>query len=378
MKMLARLVWKEHDRGRAQFLGGAMVEIDGCRDLDIGTTLLVDEDPPGHFDWEPTDQHWPIRPTAAKVAQVDEDQTVIQLGATFLLLPATSREIKPGDLVWYDDALGVLGVMNLDTPSEAEPIAGADEHVLTFDDFAGYPDLVRRARKRLDVSLKKGKELTALGAQPIRGVLFWGPPGTGKTLLARVIAQTEGAQFHLINGPEIVSKWLGDSEAEVREVFAKARRNIEPTIIFIDEIDSIAPARTDDTHEASKRLVAQLLTELDGFVSDNRTVVIGATNRPEDIDPALLRPGRLGWRVHFPLPDFSDRLALLQQLAKKGRQEHLEEELHNIASSTEGRSGAQLAAIWTEAALLAVAEGRSSLTSEDLTDGLYLVERDSK
>ena len=150
--------------------------------------------------------------------------------------------------------------------------------------------MIARAKELIETQLGNSAQMRAIGAKPIKGVIFTGAPGTGKTHLARIIANVADAQFYLVSGPTIVSKYVGDSEETLRMIFAAAQSD-KRAIIFFDEIDSIASSRETDTNGVGKRLVAQLLTLMDGFESKGNVVVVAATNRIEDVDPALLRPG---------------------------------------------------------------------------------------
>ena len=190
-------------------------------------------------------------------------------------------------------------------------------------------------------------------------------------MLGRIIAARANAVFYEISGPEIFSKWYGQSEEMLRKLFDDAAKQ-ERAIIFFDEIDSVAAQRDEDAPEASKRVVAQLLTLMDGFQPEHNVMVIATTNRPQDIDIALQRPGRFDWVIHFPLPNRSDREAILQVAARNlttvGSLPH-----SYVAERTEGWSAAELTAIWTEAALLAVADDRAVLMTEDYLGGLERV-----
>lgn len=241
----------------------------------------------------------------------------------------------------------------------------------TFADFGGLTSVVNRARELIEVPLKYSSELTKIGARPIKGVLFTGRPGTGKTMLARIIASSTDAAFYEISGPEIFSKWYGQSEEVLRRIFEDAAKQ-DRALIFFDEIDSVAGQRDDETHEASRRVVAQLLTLMDGFTSDNNVLVIAATNRPQDIDIALRRPGRFDWELDFPLPNIHDRFEILTAVSRRltttGALPHTQ-----VSRDTEGWSAAELAAIWSEAALLAVQDRRESIVAEDYIGGFERV-----
>lgn len=190
-------------------------------------------------------------------------------------------------------------------------------------------------------------------------------------MLGRIIANEANAQFYLISGPEVLSKWYGQSEELIRKVFEDAA-NQERAIIFFDELDSLALQRGDNSHEASRRIVGQLLASMDGFTRKANVVVIATTNRPQDIDVALRRPGRFDWEINFYLPSERDREEILVSSARYlGIGEDLPHE--RVAQQTPGWSPAELASIWSEAALLSVADGRDSLLSEDYLGGLERV-----
>ena len=226
----------------------------------------------------------------------------------------------------------------------------------------------------IETQLKNRERLAALGARPVKGIIFTGPPGTGKTHLARVIAYESGASLYLISGPSIVSKWVGDSEQAIRRIFRSAAKK-ESAIIFFDEIDSIAERRTEESHEASRRLVAQLLTELDGFdQSGSNLIVIAATNRIQSVDEALLRPGRFDWEIAFGMPTAEDRLEILQLGAGQMKTEGTLP-LESVAAASDGWSAARLASLWTEAALLAAADGRKAIVDEDVAQAFERVAR---
>ncbi|MCD6195771.1 MAG: AAA family ATPase, partial [Staphylothermus sp.] len=183
-----------------------------------------------------------------------------------------------------------------------------------------------------------------------------GPPGTGKTLLAKAVATESGANFIAVRGPEILSKWVGESEKAIRQIFRRARQ-VAPAVVFFDEIDSIAPARgfRHDTSGVTDRIVNQLLTELDGIEPLRKVVVIAATNRPDILDPALLRPGRFDRLIYVPPPDYKARIEIFKVHTKKMPLAP-DVDLEELARRTEGYTGADIAAVCREAAILALRE----------------------
>ena len=289
--------------------------------------------------------------------------------------PDDQLKLDPGNTVEYDEHAGVTRVIS-ESPIRLRDIGVDDDTLaeymydtasakeLTFDSFGGYEAVIARAKELIETQFERSSELTEIGAQPVKGVIFTGPPGTGKTHLARIIAAVAEASFYLVSGPAIVSKWVGDSEETLRRIFADAAQR-KRAIIFFDEIDSIAARRGSDANGESKRVVAQLLTLLDGFEASRNVIVIAATNRIEDIDEALLRPGRFDWEIEFGLPTAADRRAILG-VRSAGVRTRGPLPLEEIAAATDGWSGAMLAAIWTEAALLAAQDGRRAISDEDL------------
>ena len=227
----------------------------------------------------------------------------------------------------------------------------SEEHVpdVTYEDIGGLTDEVKKIREMVELPLKHPEIFDALGIEPPRGVLLHGPPGTGKTLLAKAVANESEANFILLNGPEIMSKFYGESEKKIRDIFDEAEKNA-PSIIFIDEIDAIAPKREDVQGEVERRVVSQLLTMMDGLKSRGKVVVIGATNRVNSLDPALRRPGRFDREVEISVPDKQGRLSVLKihtrnmPLAKNVN-------LELLAGKTHGFVGADLSALAKEAAM---------------------------
>jgi len=211
---------------------------------------------------------------------------------------------------------------------------------------------MRRLRETIELPFRHPELFRKLGIEPPKGLLLHGPPGTGKTLIAKAVASESGAHFISIAGPEVISKYYGESEQRLREVFEEARENA-PAIIFIDELDSIAPRREDVTGEVERRVVAQLLTMMDGLEERGQVVVIGATNRVDAIDAALRRPGRFDREIEIGVPVESDRFEILK-IHTKGMPLAEEVNLLDIAKQTHGFVGADLAALATEAAIRAM------------------------
>jgi transitional endoplasmic reticulum ATPase len=224
-----------------------------------------------------------------------------------------------------------------------------------WDDIGGLGDVKQQLREAVEWPLKYPEIFEKMGVTPPRGILLYGPPGCGKTLLAKAVATESGANFIAVKGPEILSKWVGESEKAVREIFRRARQ-VAPAVVFFDEIDSIAPARgfRHDTG-VTDRIVNQLLAELDGIQTLKNVVVIGATNRADMIDPALLRPGRFDRIIYVPPPDRKARIEILKVHTRKVPLDK-DVDLQKIADMTEGYSGADLEALVREAVMLALRE----------------------
>jgi transitional endoplasmic reticulum ATPase len=223
---------------------------------------------------------------------------------------------------------------------------------IEWEDIGGLSEVKEELREAVEWPLKHPEYFTNFGIRPPRGLLLFGPPGTGKTLLAKAVANQSEANFILVKGPELLSKWVGESEKAIRQVFRKARTSA-PSIIFFDEIDSLAPKRGRDQSGVTERVVNQLLTELDGLESLNDVVIIGATNRPDMVDPALLRPGRFDRIMFTPSPDEKSRLAIFK-IHTKDMPLAKDVDLKKLAEKTEGYVGADIEAICREAAMLTI------------------------
>jgi transitional endoplasmic reticulum ATPase len=249
------------------------------------------------------------------------------------------------------------GIVHIDENTEVELRAEFEEPRtaradVNYDDVGGIGDTIRQLREMVELPLRYPELFTRLGVDPPRGVLLHGPPGTGKTRLARAVANESDASFFTINGPEIMGSAYGESEKALREVFEQAAK-AAPSIVFIDEIDSIAPKRGEVHGEAEKRLVAQLLTLMDGLQARSNIVVIAATNRPDAIDEALRRPGRFDREIVIGVPDEKGRREILG-IHTRGMPLAPGVDLDELARTTHGFVGADLAALGREAAIEAV------------------------
>ncbi|MDR0488222.1 MAG: AAA family ATPase [Propionibacteriaceae bacterium] len=365
-----------------KYLNGNIGRISNLRnlvDLSPGEVILQSD-----TNWElAPKESWYEATSIAIVRKVLDDLSVlVDHGLNLTSIP--NRACIPvaiNNTIEFTDTEGLIrviseepitsGILNRETNTtefiRKEYLVELEEGGLSFSDFGGYPEVKSRALELIKTQLDHREALDAIGAKPVKGILFTGPPGTGKTHLARIIAHESKADFFLVSGPAIVSKWLGDSEGTLRALFEAATGSESGrAIIFFDEIDSIAENRAGDTHESSRRLVAQLLALMDGFEEAPKgVIVIAATNRADALDPALTRPGRFDWEIEFGMPSLNDRLEILQvgasQVSTIGNLP-----LTEVAALTEGWSAAELSSMWTEAALVAAKDERKAIAGEDL------------
>ncbi|PIO08784.1 ATPase, partial [Candidatus Pacearchaeota archaeon CG10_big_fil_rev_8_21_14_0_10_34_12] len=233
--------------------------------------------------------------------------------------------------------------------SKAVEITEGKIPTINYEDIGGLTEEIKKIREMVEIPLKHPEIFQKLGVSPPKGVLLHGPPGTGKTLLAKAVANESDAHFILLNGPEIMSKFYGESEKKIRTIFEEAEKNA-PSIIFIDEIDAIAPKREDVQGEVERRVVSQLLTMMDGLNSRGKVIVIGASNRVNSIDQALRRPGRFDREIEIGVPDKSGRLQVLK-IHSRGMPLNKDVDLEKIAGITHGFVGADLEALTKEAAM---------------------------
>jgi transitional endoplasmic reticulum ATPase len=251
--------------------------------------------------------------------------------------------------------------------TEGEPIKREDEerelNALGYDDIGGCRKQLAQIRELVELPIRHPGLFKNIGVKPPKGILLYGPPGTGKTLIARAVANETGAFFLCINGPEIMSKLTGESEANLRRAFEEAEKKA-PSIIFIDEIDSIAPKRDKAQGEVDRRIVSQLLTLMDGMKARAQVIVMAATNRPNTIDAALRRPGRFDREVDIGIPDPVGRLEILR-IHTKNMKLAKDVDLEDVAKQTHGYVGADISALCTEAALQCIREKMEFIDIED-------------
>jgi transitional endoplasmic reticulum ATPase len=288
----------------------------------------------------------------AREAAMSALRRAIQSGLIDMNQPAIPPEVLEKIKVTMADFIGAM--------REIIPSALREIHVevpqVRWDDVGGLEEAKQDLREAVEWPLKYPEKFKKFGLRPPRGILLFGPPGTGKTLLAKAVATESGANFIAIRGPEILSKWVGESEKAIREIFKKARM-AAPCVVFFDEVDAIAPARGSRYGDSGvmDRIVNQLLAEMDGIKTLESVVVIAATNRPDILDPALLRPGRLDRLIYVPPPDYRARLEIFRVHARKLKLAD-NVNLEELARRTEGYTGADIAAVVREAAMLALRE----------------------
>ena len=252
---------------------------------------------------------------------------------------------------------------------EGDPVKREDEeeklNEIGYDDIGGCRKQLAQIKEMVELPLRHPQLFKAIGVKPPRGILLYGPPGTGKTLIARAVANETGSFFFLINGPEIMSKLAGESESNLRKAFEEAEKN-SPAIIFIDELDAIAPKREKTHGEVERRIVSQLLTLMDGLKQRSHVIVMAATNRPNSIDAALRRFGRFDREVDIGIPDATGRLEILR-IHTKNMKLHDDVDLEQVANETHGHVGADLAALCSEAALQQIRNKMDLIDLEDET-----------
>ncbi|XP_025408835.1 transitional endoplasmic reticulum ATPase TER94 isoform X2 [Sipha flava] len=286
-----------------------------------------------------------------------DDNFIVRGGMRAVEFKVVETDPSPYCIVAYDTVIHC----------EGDPIKREEEeeasNTVGYDDIGGCRKQLAQIKEMVELPLRHPSLFKAIGVKPPRGILLYGPPGTGKTLIARAVANETGAFFFLINGPEIMSKLAGESESNLRKAFEEADRN-SPSIIFIDELDAIAPKREKTHGEVERRIVSQLLTLMDGLKSSSHVIVMAATNRPNSIDSALRRFGRFDREIDIGIPDATGRLEVLR-IHTKNMKLAEEVDLEQIAAETHGHVGADLASLCSEAALQQIREKMDLIDLED-------------
>lgn len=275
--------------------------------------------------------------------------------------PLVKGDVVPVAMVGYAFNFIVVqvtphGVVRVTKETEvvvkSEPVSESIVRIgeVHYEDIGGLKNEIEKVREMVELPIRYPELFERLGIEPPRGVLMYGPPGTGKTLLAKAVANESDAHFIYISGPELVSKFVGESEERLREIFKEAKEKA-PTIIFMDEIDAIAPKREEATNEVERRMVSQLLTLMDGMGARGNVIVIGATNRPNAIDQALRRPGRFDREIEINVPDRNSRKEILQ-IHSRNMPLLKDVKIDELAALTHGYTGADIAALAREAAMV--------------------------
>ena len=344
-------------RGGPEDANKGIIRIDGSTRRNAGTGID-----------ERVDIKKIVAKNAEKITFAPTEQLRIQGGEDYLRQVMEGRVLSKGDKI----ALNVMGnkidlVVNSFAPSgdavmmvnntevkiNDKPAAGGGEiPQVSYDDIGGLDNEIKKIREMVELPLRHPELFKRLGVEAPKGVLLHGPPGTGKTMLAKAVAGETSSNFTYIGGPEIVSKFYGESEEKLREIFKEAEENA-PSIIFIDEIDSLAPKRDEVSGETERRIDAHMLALMDGLKSRGKVVVIGATNRPNSIDEALRRPGRFDREIEISIPDRDGRFDILQ-IHTRGMPLASDVDLGRLADLTHGYAGADLNALTKEAAMAAL------------------------
>uniref|UniRef100_A0A6A7G8V6 26S protease regulatory subunit 6A homolog n=2 Tax=Hirondellea gigas TaxID=1518452 RepID=A0A6A7G8V6_9CRUS len=290
------------------------------------------------------------------------------------------EELTPGDLVGVNkDSYLILDKLPEEYDSRVKAFEVDEKPTEDYSDIGGLDKQIEELREAVVLPMTHPERFVAIGIQPPKGVMLFGPPGTGKTLLARACAAKTNACFLKITAPQLVQMFIGDGAKLVRDAFKLAAEKA-PSIIFIDEIDAIGTKRFDSDKAGDRevqRTMLELLNQLDGFSSNDRIKVIACTNRPDVLDPALLRSGRLDRKIEFPLPDESSRRKILIIHSQK-MTVHPDVNFEELARSTDDFNGAQLKAVCVEAGMTALRRDASELTHEDYTEGITQVQQKKK
>jgi 26S proteasome regulatory subunit T5 len=292
-----------------------------------------------------------------------------------------AKDLRPGDLVGVNkDSYLILDKLPAEYDSRVKAMEVDERPTEDYSDVGGMEKQIQELVEAVVLPINHAARFKAIGIMPPKGVLLYGPPGTGKTLLARACAAQTKSTFLKLAGPSLVQMFIGDGAKLVRDAFELAREK-SPAIIFIDELDAIGTRRFDSDKSGDRevqRTMLELLNQLDGFDTDTRVKVIGATNRIDILDPALLRSGRLDRKIECPLPDENARIKILMIHARKMNYNKEEVKFEEIARSCEDFNGAQLKAVCVEAGMLALRRDATVITHEDFMEGIAQVQAKKK
>ena len=291
------------------------------------------------------------------------------------------EELKPNDLVGVNkDSYLVLDKLPPEYDSRAKAMEVDERPTEEYADIGGCDKQIQELMEAIVLPMTHADLFEKLGVKPPKGVLLHGPPGTGKTLLARACAAQTKATFLKLAGPQLVQMFIGDGAKIVRDAFELAKEKA-PAIIFIDELDAVGTKRQDSELSGDRevqRTMLELLNQLDGFCSDDRVKVIAATNRPDTLDPALLRSGRLDRKIELPHPDEEARVRIMEIHSRKMTVDKQDVNFVELARTTDGFNGAQLKAVCVEAGMVALRRGGDCLTHEDFVEGIAQVQAKKK
>ena len=289
--------------------------------------------------------------------------------------------LKPGDLIGVNkDSYLILDTLPAEYDSRVKAMELDEKPTEEYSDIGGLDKQIEELMEAIVLPMTHKERFDNIGIRPPKGLLMYGPPGTGKTLMARACAAQTSATFLKLAGPQLVQMFIGDGAKMVRDAFALAKEKA-PTIIFIDELDAVGARRHDADSAGGRevqRTMLELLNQLDGFSSDDRIKVIAATNRPDILDPALLRSGRLDRKIEFPHPNLEARIRILQIHSRKMNYNKDDVNFEEIARSTDDFNGAQLKAVCVEAGMLALKRSAEQIGHEDYVEGIAQVQAKKK
>jgi len=286
-------------------------------------------------------------------------------------------QLKPGAKVAVNNSLSIVRVIGNVYDTRVRVMELEESPAISYDQIGGLSDQIKEVREAVEYPLTKPEIFRRIGVEPPKGILLFGAPGTGKTLIAKAVAHQAKATFIRMSGSELVHKFIGEGAGLVRELFQLAREQA-PAIVFIDEIDAVGSMRTHDGTSGSaevQRTLMQLLAEMDGFDNRGDVRIMAATNRPDMLDPALLRPGRFDRLIEIPLPDNASRLQILEIHSRKMNIGNVD--LALLAGTTEGFTGAEIEAVCREAGMMAVRREADRVSMEDFTEAVRKVKNEA-